>query len=490
MSTGHGWHNYLIESAERTPDAPAMIGPTETLSFKQLAWRVRKYAAALASAGVKRGDVAVVRMPREYDLVATLGLSMLGAVSASNTAKQYYDFEPITDWLITRMPVENYPTEKQILITPVWIQRAFNNMDAFDDAGFTAAEDLMRLVFTSGTTGRPKAVEFTCGLTDRRFKQSDDLHPSVGAALTLFDMGAIGGSSRAVGELRVGNPYLHFGDKRDPRDIVALSKRVPIERLHGSPGQLNAFLDGMERSPFDFSHLREIHSGGASVPISFQRRVLNRYNVLLKVRYGSTEGGNIAWRASDPELPQELVGTINSHVELEIVDASGNCLPDGERGLIRYRSQSLTSGYFRDPEANEKAFRDGWFYPGDLGWVIENQLYIGGRETEVINLSGQKFDPALLDDVAVASGGFRVAAAFGFIDQRERPQLGFAVVADPSLNRKAAEKAVLKTLAKNYGIAPEARFEYVDEIPRGDNGKILRRVLTERVEVALKSQRH
>lgn len=480
----HGWHNYLLAQTERTPDAPAMIGPVETLSFKQLTWRVRKYAAQLAASGVKRGDVAVVRMPREYDLIATLALSMLGAVSASNTAKQYYDFEPITDWLITRLPVENYPPEKQILVTPVWIQRAFNNTDSFDDTGFTAAEDLMRLVFTSGTTGRPKAVEFSFALTERRMEVTQRNHPTEGIGLTLFDMGVIGGTVGSVGELRLGRPYLHFGDKRDPRDIVKLSQNVPIAHLHGSPGQLAAFLDAFEPSPFDFSHLRQIHSGGASTPISLQRRVLDRYQVLLKVRYGSTEGGNVAWRPADPSLPQDFAGTINEHIELQIVDALGNPLADGEQGLIRYRSQTLTSGYYRNPEANEKAFKDGWFYPGDLGWVQGRDLYIGGRETEVLNFGGQKFDPALLDDVAVASGGFRAAAAFGFIDQRERQRLGFAVVADPSLNRKAAEKAVLKTLARNYKISGEVLFDYVSEIPRGENGKILRRELTEKAQRA------
>lgn len=479
---GYGWHNYLLTQAERTPEAPAMIGPAETLTFRQLAWRVRRYAGALASAGVKRGDVAVVRMPREYDLVTTLALSMLGAISASNTAKQYYEFEPITNWLITRKPVENYPEAKQIVTTPAWIQRAFNNTDPFDDAGFTSAEDLMRLVFTSGTTGRPKAVQFTCQLIDDRFTITDTTHPNRGVALTLFDMGAVGGSSRAVGELRLGNPYLHFGEKRDPRDIVALSHKVPIVRLHGSPGQLDAFLNAFEASPFDFSHLKEIHSGGASVPISLQRRILNRHNVLLKVRYGSTEGGNVAWRAADPDLPQGFVGKINPHVELQIVDAGGARLPDGEQGQVRYRSKYVTSGYYQNPEANAKAFKDGWFYPGDLGWVIDGALYIGGRETEVINLNGQKFDPALLDEVAIASGGFSGAAAFGYQDHRERSQLGFGVVADPSLNRKTAEKAVLKTLAKNYKINSDVLFIYLDQIPRGDNGKILRRELTEQAE--------
>lgn len=483
---GHGWHNYLFDSAERTPDAPAMIGPAETLSFKQLAWRVRRYAAALASAGVKRGDFAVVRMPREYDLVATTALSMLGAVSASNTAKQYYEFESITDWVITRKPIENYPPEKQILVTPPWLQRAFNNTDSFDDNGFASASDLMRLVFTSGTTGRPKAVSFSCSLMDSRFESSERRHPSFGVSLTLFDMGATGGSARAFGEIKQGKPYLHFGVKKDPRDVVALSKKAPIARLHGSPGQLAGFFDAFERSPFDFSHLREIHSGGASLSPSFQRRILNRFpEVLLKVRYGSTEGGNIAWRPADADLPQEYVGTLNPGVQLQIVDSSGNELPEGERGQIRYRTEVMATEYFKNPEATTKSFRDGWFYPGDLGWITTDGLYIGGRETEVINLGGVKLDPAIVDEVALELGLFKEVAAFGYRDQRDQPKLGFALVLTDESTRKAAEKAIAKSLLTKFKIR-DVSFSYLPMLPRGETGKVLRAELTERAERQLR----
>ena len=477
---GHGWHNYLIDQAERTPDAPALIGPTETLSFKQLTWRVRKYAAALASAGVKRGDLAVVRMPSEYDLVATLALSLLGAVSASNTAKQYYEFEPITDWLLTRKPVENYPEAKQILITPIWIQRAYNMVDLTAEQGFESADDLMRLVFTSGTTGLPKAVPFSCRLIDGRFTESQQNHPNEGAALTLFGMGTTGGSSRAMGELRLGNPYLHLGDRSVP-SIVQLSQRVPIARIHGSPGQLAGFFDDFERTPFDFSHLHQIHSGGASLPISFQRRILSRYPVLLKVRYGSTEGGNIAWRAANPDQPQEYVGKLNPGVQLEIVDESGGPLPDGEPGVIRYRTKNMATSYYKNPDATAKSFADGWFYPGDLGWLIDGELYIGGRETEILNLGGAKFDPAILDEVAFELGIYKEAAAFGFRYQRDRQKLGFALVLLDESNRKQGEKEISKVLRTKFKIS-DVSFDYQVTLPRGETGKVLRAQLTNRAE--------
>lgn len=488
---GFGWHNWVSDWAQRTPDAPAIIGPAETLSFKQVEWRGRKLAGALANSGVKRGDIVVVRMPRELDALFTLALSMLGATSASNTAKQYYDFEPITDWLLTRIPVEGYPEAKQVLITPLWIQRAMNNMEGLAAAGaelpgFAEEDDLARLIFTSGTTGTPKAVPFSYRQMEFRQQWAAKNHPHQGASLTLFDMGTGGGLARVIGEWLTGHPYLHFGEKRTPQDIVALSQRVRIERLHGSPGQVQGFLEGFLGSPFDFSALREINVAGALVPASMQRWVKSRLpNTSLKIRYGSTECGNLAWREADPDLPQEYVGKISSSVEAQVVDDSDRELPAGELGTLRYRREAMATHYFRNPEASAKGFRDGWFYPGDLARIVDGGLYIGGRVAEIINLGGVKIDPAQLDDLALTDGGFKEAAAFGFAGPRGLTQLGFGVVApadQPKFNRKDAERRVEKAVAKRYKLSGAVKFLYVDELPRGQTGKVLRRELTERAE--------
>lgn len=481
-SRGFGWHNWVREHAERTPEAPAIIGPTETMSFKQLYWRARKYALALTKAGIKRGDIVVIRMPREPDAIFTLALSMIGAASASNTAKQYYDFEPITDWLLTRQPVENYPSEKQVLITPIWIQRALNDTEPFEPVGFAEVTDLVRLIFTSGTTGIPKAVPFNFEQVDYRQRLTASQQSRDGSALSLFDMGTAGGFSRAVGEWLTGTPYLHMGEKKSGQEIVSLSKRTPITRLHGSPAQVQGFLSGFLRSPFDFSHLKQINVAGASVPVSLQRWVKDNFGITLSVRYGSTEGGQVAFRDADPDLPQEYVGPISKLVELQIVDEAGKLLPDGDQGIVRYKRQGMATHYFRNPEATAKFFKDGWFYPGDLGWVQDGGFYVGGRASEVLNLGGVKIDPALLDDVASVAGGYQEVAVYGFTNRKGMESLGVAVVPQPGLNRKDAERAVAKALKQRYRISSDLEFVYLSELPRGQTGKVLRRELSATAE--------
>jgi acyl-coenzyme A synthetase/AMP-(fatty) acid ligase len=179
------------------------------------------------------------------------------------------------------------------------------------------------------------------------------------------------------------------------------------------------------------------------------------------------------------------VGKLNPGIELQIVDEDGNQLPDGERGQIRYRTRVMASEYYKNAEASAKSFRDGWFYPGDLGWLIVGGLYIGGRETEVINLNGVKIDPAVLDEVALELEIYKEAAAFGYRDMRDQSQLAFALVLADESKRKLGEKAIEKAIQAKYKIK-NISFNYLPLLPRGETGKVLRAELTDRTENGLR----
>ena len=478
VELGYGWHNALLRQAATNPAAPAMISPSETLSFKQLAWRVGKWANALLSAGVKPGQIVVVRMPREFDAVASAALSMIGAVSASNTAKQYYDFEPITDWILTRQPIENYPESKQILITPPWIQRALNNTDPLVGKGFQREDDLARLVFTSGTTGRPKSVPLTSWQIQYRTEMGLAPLPVKGPILALYDLGSAAGFFRLTGDLHRGQPYLTMGALRNPSEPIALSKRVAIEGLQGSPAQVQGFLDTFLRSTFDLSHLRYVRSGGASVPEDLQRFVRNRFGFPLEVGYGSTEAGYIAGRANSAEDDSRDVGELLPGVQIQIVDDQHNPLPVGELGMVRIKTPDVVSGYFNNPEDTAKSFRDGWFYPGDTGTLTaENRLILGGRVAELINLGGVKLDPVLLDEVAAGASDLNAAtqiAAFGFHDSRGQLKLGFAHPTSVRPN----ERAIKKAIEKRFKIK-DLMFLPLEIMPMNDSGKVKRSSLSE-----------
>lgn len=479
---GIGWHNWVFEWAAKTPDAPAWIGPEESITYKQLAWRASKFAAQLKRDGVKQDDVVMVRMPKEFDFVYTLAVSMLGAIAVSNTAKQYYDFEPQTDWLLTRQPIEDYPANKQIVASPPWQQRALNNLEAFTPTGLKSQQSIARLALTSGTTGRPKAVALLHEDLVSRITLWRELYPAAGPEWHLSDMGTVGGAVRPMVAISAGFSSVHLGAKRDPREIVALSQRTPPVYIGGSSVQIEQFLAYFLRTPFDFSQLKGIRTGGSTVPTTLQGLVRQRFGFDIDIVYGSTELGFGTARRGDPNLPAQHVGWLSRGSEIQIVDSDHKLLPAGEIGRVRARTPYMAKSYWRDPETSAKHFVDGWFYPGDMGQILpDGALLLGGREAELINLGGVKIDPYLLDEIARAELGVVEVAAFGFTPNGGTERLGIAIAGSENVKTKGFEKA----LARKYPVRGEIFYLYLRELPRNAMSKVERRTLA-----ALASARH
>lgn len=479
---GIGWHNFVLTNAAANPDAPAWVGPSETLSFKQLAWRATKFAAQLRREGVEQDAIVMVRMPKEFEFVFALALSMIGATAVSNTAKQYYDFEPNTDWLLTRQAIEDYPAQKQIIITPPWQQRAFNNLEPFNPIGLKSPRSVARVALTSGTTGRPKAVAFLHEDLIKRVTLWGELFPAEGADWHLSDMGTVGGALRPVVAMAAGHPSVHLGASRDPRQVVALSHRTPPTYLGGSSVQIEQFLNHFLRTPFNFSKLRGVRTGGSTVPSRLQTLVRERFGFYISIVYGSTELGFGTARDGDPSLPAQHVGWPSKGSEIQVVDSNNQPVPVGEIGRVRAKTQYMATEYWRDPDATAKYFSDGWFYPGDIGQLLpDGALMLGGRETELINLGGIKIDPYLIDELARHELRVTEVAAFGFAPNGGTDRLGIAIAGVENVKTKSFEKA----LAKKYPVRNEIFYLYLRELPRNGMAKVERKTLA-----ALAAARH
>lgn len=466
----------MLRWASETPDAPALIGPDETLSYKQLAWRAEKFAAQLARDGVGQDDIVMVRMPKGFDFVFTLALSMLGATAVSNTAKQYYDFEPQTDWLVTRQQINDYPPQKQIVITPPWQQRAFNNLEAYFPAGMKTPESLARIALTSGTTGRPKAVAISQKNLIDRLAIFEREYPHWGYDYYLSDMGTIGGGLKPMLLMKIGWAVIHFGPKKSPDDIIALSLKYPPTHIAGSTVQAEQFLAYFLRTKFDFSKLKTLRIGGSTVPIRLQQLVARQFGFPLQISYGSTEAGFGSTRLANEELPAQNIGLPFPGSDFQIVDESHEPLPVGRVGVLRFRTDHMATGYWKNPVASGESFRDGWFYPGDLGCINpDGSIELGGRFAEIINLGGVKIDPYLIDELAISELAVTEAASFGFVDKSGSHKLGVAVcgVGAGSLKTKGFEKA----LARKYPISGNIYYLFLSELPRNGMAKVERSTL-------------
>jgi acyl-CoA synthetase (AMP-forming)/AMP-acid ligase II len=191
--------------------------------------------------------------------------------------------------------------------------------------------------------------------------------------------------------------------------------------------------------------------------------------------YASTETQGVA-AAPFAALPgnRQAVGYIYSDVEVQAVDENDQPLPPGTDGQVRIRSANTVTGYFDDKVATASAFRDGWFYSGDVGAVWpDGLLTISGRVGDFINSGGNKVSPRLIEDVLLSIPNVTHAAAFGVPDRHGVVQIWAAIVAGVRI-----ENATLNAICRErLGAKAPKYILQVKGLPRNANGKVVREEL-------------
>jgi acyl-CoA synthetase (AMP-forming)/AMP-acid ligase II len=338
------------------------------------------------------------------------------------------------------------------------------------------------LVFSSGTTGFPKAVRHThrsmghgvqhwitaLGLTDADRFQIATPPVHILGLLNIFTGVAAGARFR-----------LH------PRfDLDASLRTVQDERLTLDQAVAPIAL-GMANHPrleeFDLSSLRYVMWGATPVAEEVAHAVTRRAGVRWLPAYGTSEVPVIACNpVQEPERWRlDTVGLAVPGVEIRIVEPEGGeVLPAGETGEIEVLSPSAMAGYLPE-SATAAAFRDGWYRTGDIGWLEpEGWLHITDRLKEMVKVRGFQVAPAEIEAVLHGDARVRDCAVFGVPD----PELGEAIVAAVVIvdGKDAAPEELQELVASQLaGYKRVRHVVLVDEIPRLPSGKALRRTLKE-----------
>jgi acyl-CoA synthetase (AMP-forming)/AMP-acid ligase II len=210
----------------------------------------------------------------------------------------------------------------------------------------------------------------------------------------------------------------------DPYNKYAEILRLKPNYILIPTGQLEAILPEIPDDAAPLTGVR-VSVGGSQVSKHLADTARNRLSQDLWINYGSTELGSMATAHTQVQQRHDrAVGFVSPGLEVEVVDAAGEPVAAGETGTLRMRGQGLFSGYLDEEETTTSSWRDGWFYPGDLASLTEDDLLIiEGRVAEIINLGGVKIDPGSIDEVAKTCRGVRDAAAFAVPDEAgvERP---------------------------------------------------------------------
>ena len=467
------FEHLIAFQARYRPDALAISTPVGSATFATLEADVNRMARRLAGVARPGARVAVQVAGSGLHWVVLLALARLGCVSASLPP---VGERPEAD-LLALLALDLLLTERQtegwsaFHLTPDWVADTFRASAEPVEAHRFAPADPVRIVMSSGTTGAPKKMLMTRAMVDARIRTgglSQMGHRRVHAAVGLdtetgFRTPLVAwGSGHAAVYPETSYQWAAFLHGSRPQVLVMV------------PAQLDALLAGL---PADFTPppgLAVILISGSPSRALFAR-ARSRLTPDVFVVYGSTEAG-LSAQASPGLLGsgETLTGVVSPSAEVEVVDEADLPVPWGTPGRIRVRSEEMVTGYLDDPELTARFFRDGWFYPGDLGALsATGRLTLHGRETEVLELGGVRIAPEVIEDALLACQGVQDAAAFSVASgEGGVPQARAALVCGPDCDLEAVRAQLRRALPQL-----EAGLIRVGAIPRSDRGKIDREAL-------------
>jgi acyl-coenzyme A synthetase/AMP-(fatty) acid ligase len=218
----------------------------------------------------------------------------------------------------------------------------------------------------------------------------------------------------------------------------------------------------------------DIRVSGSAVPYKVRRQIEQNLSRRLFVRYGSTESGTVSFAGPGEHDALESVGHVVDGIALQIVDAADQPVPAGQVGHIRMRGEGFARSYLDGAEQTARRFRDGWYWPGDMGSLaVDGRLTIHGRADDMINLNGVNIFTAEIEGALEAHPAVAAAAALP-LDSAVHGQIPVAAVELRS-GGVATERELVAYAREHLALRAPRRIIILDRLPRNDQGKILRR---------------
>jgi long-chain acyl-CoA synthetase len=348
--------------------------------------------------------------------------------------------------------------------------------------------DVALVLYTSGTTGRPKPVLLTheaivSGLDAVLTRLGARRKAAAMPNLIPFSLDLWSGIYNVCFSFRVGAPVVLM-PRFDPREFAELVHRFEIKSAVLAPAMLAMLLD--DDAVDDVSPLRLVRNATAPLSPGHARRFRERFGVLVLNGYGQSELGGevVGWSAADArefaDVKLGAVGRPHAGIEVRIIGDGDRELPAGEVGEVCVRSPSVMAGYLSEEGTGVRFTPDGLLRTGDLGRFDEDGfLWLEGRRTEVINRSGLKVFPPDVEEVLREHPEVADVAVAGMRDDRvgEVPW-AFVVPRDAASLDEGDLAAWARERLAAYKVP--VRFVAVGELPRNDVGKVVRRELQAR----------
>lgn len=506
--------HFLTQQRRRQGAQPALLQGDRSSTWAELDARVDAMCRALRSRGVNKGDRVLIQSRNCLQMAETMfACFRIGAVwvpgnfRLSPSEVAYLAQASGAVAMICQAEFEAHACEVSSAARTVRSIIAIGNAsfgDSYDTlveqhrgAPFVASDveynDPCWFFFTSGTTGRPKAAVLTHG--QMGFVVTNhvaDLLPDTvdgESSLAVAPLSHAAGINLLVQVARGVKTVLTTQQRFDPEEVWALVERWRVSNLFAVPTLLNMLVEHPSVDRYDRSSLTCLLYAGAPLYRQDQQRALDKLGRVIVQYYGLGEVTAAATvlpaRLHAGQGDGEVIGTCGferTAMQISIQNEQGEELPLGRTGEICICGPAVFPGYFNDPAANAKAFRNGWFRTGDLGYQDERGfLFITGRASDMYISGGSNIYPREIEEQILRHPAIAEAAVVGVPD-RKWGEVGVAIVVlargkscdEPELRRFLSERVA------SYKLPASIRFW--SEIPKTGYGKVAKAQLRQQLQ--------
>ncbi|MDJ0846863.1 MAG: long-chain fatty acid--CoA ligase [Myxococcota bacterium] len=487
----------LQGSADQRPDHPALRLGEREISYRELDRAARGVAKALHDRGVEPGDRVAIMIPNVPEFtIAYFGTLYAGCTVVPlnvllSAPEVTYHLQDSGAKLLFFHPLFAAPAQAgaQEAGTPAIVAggegdetlAALAAGDPVSGLHATSPVDTAVILYTSGTTGKPKGAELT---------HSNLL---VNSAIVVPKLVPIGADDVALatlplfhsfGQTCIQNAFIGMGatftllPRFTPEDAFEILQRDRVTLFAGVPTMYFALLHHEEADRFDLSSLRFCLAGGAAMPVEVMRAFEAKYGVEILEGYGLSETSPVAsFNMRDRPRKPGSIGYPVWGVEMCILDENDEPVPDGEPGEICIRGHNIMKGYLGRPDATAETLRGGWFHSGDVGIRDEDGSYrIVDRKKDMILRGGFNVYPREVEEVLYAHEHILEAAVIGVAHESHGEEVK-AYVVTREASGLLADEVVAWCKERLAAYKYPRLVEFVDELPKGPTGKILKREL-------------